>query len=186
MMSALNHPGHPLKVSQTHSQGLTSRKIGMLTLFRHGRKAATLSPCSSQKAQNFSQKFWTFQSGKIWAGFSGADLSDLRAARLNLYLKPVWVRIKKPKGQVALQSLCTSKESLFSASLNQGGLIQGAGGAPLLLCTLARACTKPLLDVHESPEGSLHYWKSSTTKELCRNYINTGYCLHEWLVWGSL
>lgn len=120
-----------------------------------------MSPCSPQKMQ-----FWTFQPGKIWEGFSGADLLDLRAARLHLYLKPVWIRIKKPKGQVAFQNLYTSKQSIFSASLHQGDLIQGAGGELVLLYTLARACTKPLLDVHESPEGSLHHRKYSAIKSI--------------------
>lgn len=135
-----------------------------------------MSPCSPQKMQ-----FWTFQSGKTWAGFSGADLLDLRAGKLHLYFKPVWVRIKKPKGQVTLQSLYTSKQSLFSASLNQGGLIQGSGGEPVLLCTLTRAYTKRLLNVHESPEGSFHYWKSSTSKSVLQKW-HKYWLIFTWMV----
>lgn len=67
---------------------------------------------------------------------------------------------------MALQGLYTSKQSLFFASMNQGGLIQGAGEKPVLLWTLTRTCTKLLLDVHESPKGSLRYRKSSGTKSV--------------------
>lgn len=141
----------------------------------NGRKVVTMSPCSSQKMQ-----LWTFQSGRIWTGFSGADPLYLRAARLHLYLKAIQVRIKKPKGQVALQNLYTSKQSFSSASLNHGGLMQGADGEPVQLYTLTRARTKPLLDVHESPEGSLHYQKPSTTKSVLQKLHKHG-LLFTWL-----
>lgn len=73
-----------------------------------------------------------------------------------------------------------NKAELLLCLLNQGCLIQGADGEPVLLCTLTRAGTKPLLDVHGSPEGSLHYQKSSTTKRVLQK-LHKYWLLFTWM-----
>lgn len=107
---------------------------------------------------------WTRQS-EIWAGFSATDPLHSRTTRLYLYLKAMQIRVKHPKEQLSLHRLYSSVQSLFSASLYQGGLIQGACGDPVLLFNLPAVYTR-LLDAHESPGGSLCYQKSAEVSEI--------------------
>lgn len=106
MMSALNHPGHPLKVSQTDSQGLTSPKIGILKAWKKScnREPMLLSEGAElfSEVLNFSVRedlgriFWCksprFKSSKTTSLFKTSLDQDQKTQRASGTSKFVYIK----------------------------------------------------------------------------------------------